>query len=181
MMGRRPFFSVRLSPSPASKVTQGILLMFFFGRAEVRGPSPCVASQKPQKNPGRRGVLPAAGTHSTGAAGEYVRPVLPAAISPRVVEAHPRSGLGARDRQRVLRALCGGPRPPPLPSPSPATPFLPRIGARQTPCTLWAPAVLRAVAPETFEASPTRRVGRRRRHAGGGQKKHIPLGSKTCF
>ena len=49
MMGRRPFFSVRLSPSPASKVTQGILLMFFFGRAEVRGPSPCIASQKPQK------------------------------------------------------------------------------------------------------------------------------------
>lgn len=30
MMERRPFFSVRLSPSPASKVTQGILLMFFF-------------------------------------------------------------------------------------------------------------------------------------------------------
>lgn len=30
MMERRPFFSVRLSPSPASKVTQGILLMFLF-------------------------------------------------------------------------------------------------------------------------------------------------------
>ena len=169
MMARQPFLSVRLSPSPASN--PGHFTHVFFGRAEVRGPSPCVASQKPQKNPGRRGVLPAAGAHSAWVAGECVRPVLPAAIPPRIVEAHPRCGLGARDRKRGLSADPEALVRAPLRSPSPATAFLPPARARQTPCTLWAPAKLQAVAPETFEASPTRRVGRRRRDVGGGQKK----------
>ena len=47
MMARQPFLSVRLSPSPASN--PGHFTHVFFGRAEVRGPSPCVVSQKPQK------------------------------------------------------------------------------------------------------------------------------------